>query len=103
MPLYKKVKGPHNNVRYSKNGIFISKDKIPISVLEELTRTNVVDVPIKECVFCGVGCKFTRLVNLQTVYLCDEHYYSKTIGQIAQQIRENSDAKSRKEEVPIHA
>lgn len=52
------------------------------------------DVPDKNCLFCGEpNCKLTRLLNTEIIYLCDEHYYSKSLGQIAQHIREAENAK----------
>jgi hypothetical protein len=44
----------------------------------------------KKCLFCGVESKLTRQVNLRTVVLCEEHYYDKNIGQIAEQLNKES-------------
>lgn len=41
----------------------------------------------KSCIFCRSYTKYTRFVNGQVVYICEEHYHSKNIGQIAQQLR----------------
>lgn len=74
---------------------FVGKTKIPASVLDALESMDEVDEsalalqPLKrECIFCGETCKNTRRVNNQTVYLCNEHYYAKTIGKVAERIRE---------------
>lgn len=42
----------------------------------------------KACIFCGMHSRYTRFVNGQTVYICDEHYYSENIGKIVQKLRE---------------
>lgn len=44
--------------------------------------------PEKECIYDGTEAKLSRSVNGEMVYLCDEHYYSKSLGQVAQQLRE---------------
>lgn len=82
-------------VRYQKDKRFIARDKIPPAILEKLNQDMPVsdewrDVqpPTKQCLYCLKEAKLSRVVNLQTVYLCDEDYYAKTIGQITQRIRE---------------
>lgn len=44
--------------------------------------------PTKLCLFCGAFTNTKRFVNLQTIAVCEEHYYSTTIGQIAQKMKE---------------
>jgi hypothetical protein len=46
----------------------------------------------KACIFCGEHSNLTRFVNLQRVALCETHYYSETIGKVAQKIRERENA-----------
>lgn len=48
------------------------------------------EAPLHPCVFCKEMTKTLRLINMQTIYLCNEHYYSKTTGQVIQQVREPS-------------
>ena len=87
MTEYKVVAGKRGK-RYFKNSKFISADKILISVLERLTPDN--PVTIKECLFCGAESKLERLVVGQSLALCNEHYYGKTIGQIVNKLREEN-------------
>lgn len=79
----------------------VSRADVPADVLAELdagkelaaaspSKTTI--QPEKVCTFCGVGSKLSRILDTQTIYLCDEHYYSKNLGQIAQHVREKEDA-----------
>lgn len=88
-----------NGIRYLKDKKLFAKGNIPanifplIKVGETVSDENVrLEAPLKECLFCGVPCKNVRLLNQQTVALCDEHYYSKTLGQVAQKVRESQTA-----------
>lgn len=45
------------------------------------------DLP-KVCIFDGAPGEFQRTVNGQIVYLCNQDYYGKTTGEIAQHLRE---------------
>lgn len=82
--------------RYLKDNRFIPKATIPANIFVLLDEPNKViddstiklEAPVRECIFCGVVCKKQRLVNGQTVAVCDDHYYSKNMGQTAQRIRE---------------
>lgn len=48
----------------------------------------VYEAPKKVCLFCeGIG-GFTRMVNGTLVYLCQDDYMAKTLGEVAQQLRE---------------
>lgn len=42
----------------------------------------------KACIFCGVHSRYTRFVNLQTIYVCDEDYQNQNIGKCAARLRE---------------
>ena len=80
-------------LRYQKNGKFIATAKVSKKIIEELkTKTSVEEIEQQAprvCIFCGQGSNLTRFVNMQTVVLCEEHYYSTNIGQIAQKLKEN--------------
>lgn len=88
MTEYKVLEGKRGK-RYLRNNRFINRDKILISVLERLTPDQ--PVRIKECLFCGGESKMERPFNRQSVVLCDEHYYSRNIGQIAAEIRKQAE------------
>ena len=88
--------------RYRKNKRMVSKNTLPREVMERFGLLNpeipeeedTPDEPRKDskaCLFCGVHSRFTRFVNLQTVYLCDSHYYDVNIGKIAQKLRETKE------------
>jgi len=83
--MYKKIKG-RGGFRYlDGNNRFIAKDKIP---KEELDKLDGVPSPMGGCIFCDKPAVYTRFINLQTIVLCEEHYYSQTVGQIAHKLRE---------------
>ena len=94
--MYKIIQNGDKGTRYMKDGKFIAKDKVPEDVRIKLDRGEL-NVPVeeappvvreKECIFCGAHTNLTRMVNLQTVALCEEHYYSETIGKVAQKLNE---------------
>lgn len=80
------VNGEEPKAKYK----FVAEADIPLDILALLSFDNEVDseqMPVdKSCVFCEGPSKMSRMVNGQTVYICDTHYYDKTIGQVAAQI-----------------
>lgn len=50
--------------------------------------------PVKQCIFDGEETDIHRTVNGEMVYICKEHYYSKSLGQLAEQLREVRNGKS---------
>lgn len=77
---------------------FIKKADIPKDILEQVDKNNQYTDDghaiglAKVCLFCGQYAPLTRFLNLKTVALCNEHYYSETIGKIAAKIREKENA-----------
>lgn len=63
---------------------FETIDEAPVQ-----TATVKSDIPEKVCLFCGQEGTHTRFIDFQTVYLCEEHYLSQTLGKIAHKVREN--------------
>lgn len=83
--------------RYRLGHKFIKPTDIPANVFHLLQHQSSVDVsnmkveaPLKRCIICEQPANMTRFLNMQTVALCEEHYYSSdiTIGVIAQHVRE---------------
>lgn len=86
---YKVVKRK-NGVGYLLNGRFVSKASIPPDILIKLNVGMEVDEkPVvaepKQCIFCGMATKIVRNLNHQAIAVCEEHYYSKNVGQTVQQ------------------
>lgn len=90
------------NIRFQKDGKLVKKNTLPRHVMEHFGLFSP-DDPKEEdtpeegkdpkgCLFCGMHSRFTRYVNGQTVYVCDEHYYEKNVGKIAQRIQELTNA-----------
>lgn len=94
---YKVIELPKGGLRYFRDGKLVSKTTIPANVFAQLKPDEefddegiVPEAPVKTCIFCDAPTKISRLVNLQTVYICEEHYYDKTIGQIAQHLNKET-------------
>lgn len=102
MSSYKIVTGK-NGDRYMKDSRFVSKASLPPEIYTQLkvgvtvTDEELNPVIDRACVFCGVYSNLSRLLNGQAVYICEEHYYSESIGKIAQRIRELHEEKHPKE------
>ncbi len=94
MSIYKAFDGK-KGVRYLKDKKFVSAKNIPAGILSQLKPGEELDdqgifqeVANKSCVFCGSeNCKMTRMIDTKIVYLCQDHYYSTNIGQIAQRLK----------------
>lgn len=82
--------------RYRKNKKMVNKNTLPRDVMERYglvgeqppEETDEPHDDPRACIFCGEHSRFTRRLNGQTVYICDADYYVKTIGSIAQRLRE---------------
>jgi hypothetical protein len=93
MSIYRKIINSKTNVpMYFKDKKMISKKIIPAEILQILEDQEQFDdnpppeKPIKVCIFCGQPASHNRLVNLQTVDLCEKHYYDTNMGEIAKQL-----------------
>jgi len=90
---YKTIKGPRGSVRYMKDGKMISKNSIPQDILIKLEVgmndvSNIEVENIHKCIFCGQVTKQYRLLDQQAIYICQDDYYDKTMGQIAKQVKQ---------------
>ena len=99
MSEYKLVTG-RNGVRYMKDNRFVKKESLPPEVwtqlkVNEISTEEMLNPKVdRSCIFCGEQSKLSRLLNAQTIYLCDNHYYSETIGKVAQRVRERNEENS---------
>lgn len=85
---YKLIKNKHGN-RYMKDNRFVKFDNVPQAVKDKLeTHSAAAELDPKKCIFCGIYATETRFIQLQTIALCDEHFYSKNVGQIVQRLKE---------------
>lgn len=101
MSKWRTMRGVHGSTVYRKDNRIVATKKVPINIVELLKTKNEVDdtlIPdspnLKPCIFCGEHSKFERILDMQTVYLCSEHYYSKTIGQVAHKLRRIPDERN---------
>jgi len=89
--MYKVVTSPKGK-RYLKDGRFIKFADVPDNILSQLrdhsTAEEEPEVHVKKCIFCGAFGRYTRFVNLQTIELCEEHYYSESVGKIVHKLKE---------------
>lgn len=88
--MYKVIQGSHGP-RYMKDGKFVKKANIPPDTLIQLNvgmqdiDTTPVEPEIHKCVFCDQVTKRYRLLNQKNIYVCEEDYQDKTVGQTVQQ------------------
>jgi hypothetical protein len=61
--------------------------------VEEITTTTTSTTTLppttptdRVCLFCGAYGDTTKYVNMRIVYLCNNHYLTKTTGEIAEQL-----------------
>lgn len=101
MTMYSKRAGIHGATIYTRNKRPMKTADVPANIMKILENQDSIDdenmqleAPNRKCLFCGTWTKLSRIINGQTVYICEEHYYSKTTGQVAQQIRLNEEAKT---------
>lgn len=93
--MYTVVAGPKGSTRYKKDNHFIKRADIPADILIKLEvgMVNIDEKPqepeVTKCIFCGMATKGYRLLNQKPVYVCMNDYYDKTMGQIAQKVRQN--------------
>lgn len=100
MATYTKKNGPRGRFLYFKDGKMISVKDIPEDIVDKLPlngeyeEKEVVAPTVRKCIFCGNHATESRFVDLQTIYLCEEDYYSKTTGKITEKLREKGKIKS---------
>ena len=97
MGVYDKMPGKTNIYRLNKR--LVAARNVPLAITELLKIYDSVDednlpeeekiVKFKQCLFCEEHGNYHRMVNLQTVDLCRDHYYSENIGKIAQKLNGN--------------
>ncbi len=85
---------------YRKDGRPLKAIDVPPEIVERLRREPEFDtesnVPIvkpepvvdRSCIFCGAYSKNAKLINGQSIYTCEEHYYSESTGKILQRWNE---------------
>jgi len=93
MATYTKKNGPRGRFLYFKNGKMISVKDIPEEIIDKLplngeyVEQEVIAPTVRKCLFCDRDATESRFVDLQTIDLCEEHYYHKTIGEISQTLK----------------
>lgn len=104
--MYKVRDGIKGRKLYFHDGKMISIQDVPDEVLYELQFTDQVEERHlepprfnKPCLACDKEGKYERIVHMQTIVLCNEHYYSLNIGKIAQLLKEKSGEKQEAQEV----
>lgn len=96
--MYKTFKAKGGSIRYMLDGRLVKKSSIPADVLIKLNVGMEVDekpVEKKEltCIFCDAPTRITRFLNMQSIAVCEEHYYSKNVGQTVQRLNQINGAK----------
>lgn len=108
MSIYSTRPGVKGSTIFLKDKVPFKKDSIPANIFQRLLdgekdideSDTKIEGPVKFCLFCKAPCKLTRFINMQTIYLCDEHYQNKNIGQIAHKMKETgSERQEQTEEI----
>lgn len=102
MAIYTKTKGLQGSTIYrrsedpKKAGKLVKTTDVPSNIVDLLEHQDSIDdanlklqSPYRKCIFDGEYTKLYRMVNQQTLYVCEEHYQTMTIGQLAQQAKLN--------------
>ncbi len=92
--IYTKFEIPVRGVRYRADGKLVSVRDVPVEELARLNEDVSVEREPRSCLFCGGPARYQRLVELQTIDICDQHYYSETVGSIVHKMKELSNAQS---------
>lgn len=90
----KKVSIKGRGMFYKENRLISIKD-VPSVVLANMQAgvpyEYIVEGPQvieKNCLFCGLYTNMSRLVDNKIVPICEEHYYSNSLGKVVQRLRE---------------
>lgn len=84
-----------NQVVWYKDGKRVTRKEVPLReklrAKKEIERTDIgapiEESPLKKCIICESFPNFTRFYNGKIVEVCEDCYYNKTLGQIAEAIR----------------
>lgn len=97
---YTKFEIPGRGVRYRKDNKLISVRDVPADELMRLNKDQSEvppETPVqrpdpesrdKNCIFCGEHTTWAKFIDLQTIPICQQHYYSESTGKIVQKMRE---------------
>lgn len=80
MSEYKIVTSPRGGDIWMKDGRFIKNEEMP---------EGEIKVYRNECLFCSNEGTHKRLLNGRRLPVCNDHYYTTTLGKLAQAARES--------------
>lgn len=94
--------GDTEGFRYLKNNKLTKESRIPHDVMDKFSFTDTVefdfDPKARLCIFCDSPQTRQRVLNSETVELCEWHYHNTSLGKIAQQVRELKEYKEKQAE-----
>lgn len=100
MAIYSTQEGVRGSIIYKRDKRPVKTTDVPANIVDllehqpEVDDTNLkLESPYRKCIFDGEFTKLSRVVNQQTIYICEKDFYAKTIGEIAQQVRVNKEPK----------
>lgn len=92
--MYKKVIAKNGKEMFYRGNKLISRTEYESNTEEAQVATLVEDAPevaelekTNSCIFCNRNGEFQRYASGTVVYMCEEHYNLKTLGEIVEQIR----------------
>lgn len=89
MSIYKTIESK-GVIRYMKDGKFTAKDSIPTDALMKLVGSS--EIKYSGCIFCSKEGTRQRLITGVMVHLCDDDYYTQTVGNIVHQLNQEEPA-----------
>lgn len=101
---YKRVETKNGRVMFFAEGKMTAQDQIPVAVLGQLEGNMELEIntpepvekteeaPVikpedRKCFIDGGFGKYKKFLELQTVYLCDEHQHNLTTGEVVYEMR----------------
>jgi hypothetical protein len=94
-----------NQVVWYKNGKRVARKEVPLKekirakkeidqspLMRSTTDSTEPSEIDKKCIVCGAFPQFTRFYNGQIWEVCEDCYYNKTLGQIAEAVRKKNEA-----------
>lgn len=76
--------------------VFMKDSRVPAEVFKKMNELDIPELKFddqpdkKRCLFCDGPQAHQRVFEGRMVPLCDIHYYSKNVGQIAAELRETT-------------
>lgn len=85
--MYRTVEAKNGKIMYYNGSKLCSKAEYLANQMVATEEPVEAQLP-QSCIFCRGYAKRKRFINLKTVNLCEDHYFGKTPGEVANKIDE---------------